>query len=59
MSIFSLLHIFLLSLIWSSVSIIVKFELRPTAEACFLKSFAQMEWNVPSQERPMAEDPRI
>ena len=43
MSIFSDLQIFLISLIWSSVSIIVKFEFNPAAGACFLKSFAQIE----------------
>ena len=43
MSIFSLLHIFLINLTWSSVSIIVKLEVNPTAGACFLKSFAHIE----------------
>ena len=54
MSIFSDLHIFLINLCWSSESIIVKFEVSFTAEACFLNNFAQIEWKVPSQERPIA-----
>ena len=59
MSIFSLLQIFLINLIWSSVSIIVKVEFRFAALACFLRIFTQIEWNVPSQERPVAVDPSI
>ena len=43
MSIFSALHIFLINLTWSSVSMIVKLEVNPAAGACFLNSFAQME----------------
>ena len=50
-SIFSALQIFLINLVWSSVSIIVKFELRLAAEACFLNSLAHIEWNVPSQDK--------
>ena len=56
MSIFSALHIFLINLTWSSVSIIVKFEVNPAAGACFLSSFAHIEWKVPSQESPIASE---
>ena len=41
------------------MSMMVKFEFNCAAEACFLNSFAQIEWNVPSQERPTAADPKI
>ena len=58
-SIFSALHIFLINLTWSSWSIIEKFEFNPAAVACFLKSLAQIEWNVPSHDRPIASVLRI
>ena len=58
-SIFSALQIFLISRIWSSESIIVKLEFKFAADACFLNIFAQIEWNVPSQDSPTAVDPRI
>ena len=53
-SIFSDLQIFLINLIWSSWSIIVKLAFNPTACACFLNSLAQIEWKVPSHESPIA-----
>ena len=37
----------------------MKLEFSLAAEACFLNSFAQIEWNVPSQESPTAVDPSI
>ena len=58
-SIFSADIICFINLIWSSVSIIVKFEFSPTAAACFLKSFAQIEWKVPSHDNPIASVFRI
>ena len=54
MSTFSALHIFLISLTWSSWSIIEKLLLSPTASACFLRSFALIEWKVPSHGNPVA-----
>ena len=59
LKIFSDLQMFLINLIRSSASKIVKFELSPAAAACFLKSFAQIEWKVPNQESPVASDLRI
>ena len=38
---------------------IVKFDFRFAADACFRNNFAQIEWNVPSHESPIAVEPKI
>ena len=45
--------------IYQKYNLAIKFDFKLTAGACFLKSFAQIEWKVPSHDNPVAEDPKI
>ena len=37
----------------------MKLDFKLAADACFLRSLAQIEWKVPSQDSPTADDPKI